>query len=102
MTADSISGLKEREERNNYGFQGDAFFIINSGQVKVTQLIEGESEPREIRILGQGDFFGERALLGEEVRTANIIAQAPGVEVLTLDRFPFSLISRPRDSETLS
>uniref|UniRef100_A0A1I7WN45 Cyclic nucleotide-binding domain-containing protein n=1 Tax=Heterorhabditis bacteriophora TaxID=37862 RepID=A0A1I7WN45_HETBA len=33
-----------------------------------------------------GDFFGERALLGDEVRTANIIAQAPGVEVLTLDR----------------
>ena len=58
--------------------------------MKVTQLIEGEVEPREIRILGQGDFFGERALLGEEVRTANIIAQAPGVEVLTLDRFIFN------------
>ena len=36
-----------------------------------------------------GDYFGERALLGEEVRTASIIAMNPGVEVLTLDRESF-------------
>lgn len=48
-------------------FQGDTFFIINSGQVRVTQQIENEPEPREIRILKQGDFFGEKALLSEEV-----------------------------------
>ncbi|GMT22092.1 hypothetical protein PFISCL1PPCAC_13389, partial [Pristionchus fissidentatus] len=71
------------------GEKGDTFFIINSGQVKVTQQIEGENEPREIRVLNQGDFFGERALLGDELRTANIIAMNPGVEVLTLDRESF-------------
>ncbi|KAI6234682.1 CGMP-dependent protein kinase [Aphelenchoides fujianensis] len=71
------------------GEKGDTFFVINSGQVRVTQQIEGEPEPREIRILKQGDFFGERALLGEEVRTASIIAMNPGVEVLTLDRESF-------------
>lgn len=48
--------------------------MINSGQVRVTQTIEGEPEPREVRVLKQGDFFGEKALLGEEVRTANVIA----------------------------
>ena len=88
------------------GEKGDTFFVINSGQVRVTQSIQGEPEPREIRILNQGDFFGEKALLGgylgaecrditkspfvgEEVRTANVIAMAPGVEVLTLDRESF-------------
>ncbi|CAJ0572471.1 unnamed protein product, partial [Mesorhabditis spiculigera] len=71
------------------GEKGDAFFIINSGQVKVTQHIEGEAEPRQIRVLNQGDFFGERALLGDEIRTANVIAMSPGVEVLTLDREAF-------------
>ncbi|CAD5219540.1 unnamed protein product [Bursaphelenchus okinawaensis] len=71
------------------GEKGDTFFVINSGQVQVTQTIEGEPEPREIRILKQGDFFGERALLGDEVRTANVIAMNPGVEVLTLDRESF-------------
>ena len=35
------------------GEKGDAFFIINSGQVKVTQLIEGEDQPRQIRVLNQ-------------------------------------------------
>lgn len=34
-------------------------------------------------------ILGERALLGEEVRTASIIALNPGVEVLTLDRDSF-------------
>ncbi|TMS37300.1 hypothetical protein L596_004260 [Steinernema carpocapsae] len=71
------------------GEKGDTFFVLNSGQVRVTQMIEGETEPREIRILKQGDFFGEKALLGEEVRTASIIAMNPGVEVLTLDRESF-------------
>lgn len=47
--------------------KGDTFFILTSGQVRVTQQIEDEPEPREIRILKQGDFFGEKALLGEEV-----------------------------------
>lgn len=41
------------------GEKGDTFFIINSGQVRVTQMIDGETEPREIRILKQGDFFGK-------------------------------------------
>uniref|UniRef100_A0A914WFZ1 cGMP-dependent protein kinase n=1 Tax=Plectus sambesii TaxID=2011161 RepID=A0A914WFZ1_9BILA len=71
------------------GEKGDTFFILTSGQVRVTQMIEGETEPREIRVLKQGDFFGEKALLGEEVRTASVIALAPGVEVLTLDRESF-------------
>lgn len=46
------------------GEKGDTFFVINSGQVRVTQSIVGEAEPREIRVLKQGDFFGEKALLG--------------------------------------
>lgn len=39
-----------------------------------------------MRTLGRGDYFGEQALLKEEARTANVIAMAPGVECLTLDR----------------
>uniref|UniRef100_A0A0K0FBR6 cGMP-dependent protein kinase n=1 Tax=Strongyloides venezuelensis TaxID=75913 RepID=A0A0K0FBR6_STRVS len=71
------------------GEKGDTFFIINSGQVRVTQYIDGDHTPREIRVLKQGDFFGEKALLGEELRTATVTAMVPGVEVLTLDRESF-------------
>ncbi|KRX28207.1 cGMP-dependent protein kinase egl-4 [Trichinella nelsoni] len=70
------------------GEKGDLFYIITSGTVRVTQLIDGKDEPQEIRKLQKGDFFGEKALLGDEVRTASIIA-VDSVEVLTLDRESF-------------
>uniref|UniRef100_A0A9J2PGN9 cGMP-dependent protein kinase n=1 Tax=Ascaris lumbricoides TaxID=6252 RepID=A0A9J2PGN9_ASCLU len=99
LSEDRISKIADVLDQDYYsggnyiireGEKGDTFFILNSGQVRVTQLIEGEPEPREIRILKQGDFFGEKALLGEEVRTASVIAMNPGVEVLTLDRESFT------------
>ncbi|KAI1725143.1 protein kinase domain-containing protein [Ditylenchus destructor] len=98
LSEDRISKMADVMDQDYYaaghhiireGEKGDTFFVINNGQVRVTQSIEGEPEPREIRILKQGDFFGEKALLGEEVRTANVIAMSPGVEVLTLDRESF-------------
>lgn len=39
-----------------------------------------------IRTMGKGEFFGERALQGEEVRTANIIAESATVTCLVIDR----------------
>ncbi|XP_076061980.1 cGMP-dependent protein kinase, isozyme 1-like isoform X2 [Oratosquilla oratoria] len=87
------------------GTSGDSFYIIRSGKVRVTQRIPGESvlpesatvacrrpgkvAEEEIRILEKGSYFGEQALLREECRTANVIAMAPGVECLTLDRDSF-------------
>lgn len=32
-------------------------------QVSVTQTTEGFSEPQEIKTLGVGDYFGEKALI---------------------------------------
>lgn len=71
------------------GASGDTFFIICSGSVKVTQRLPGQIEEEEIRVLQRGDYFGEQALLKEDVRTASVIAIHPGVECLTLDRESF-------------
>lgn len=92
------------------GEKGSNFFIISSGEVKVTQMVDGSDHPVQIRVMKQGDFFGEKALLGyvpppehpfhsqghrvpelrkEDVRTATVTALAPGVEVLTLERSDF-------------
>lgn len=46
-------------------------------------------DEEEIRTLGRGDYFGEQSLIKEDKRSANIIAMAPGVECLTLDREAF-------------
>ncbi|TDG49870.1 hypothetical protein AWZ03_003646 [Drosophila navojoa] len=72
------------------GTAGDSFFLISQGNVRVTQKLTPTAlEETELRILGRGDYFGEQALINEDKRTANIIALAPGVECLSLDRESF-------------
>jgi len=81
---------KEGEYIIRQGAVGDTFFIISKGRVKVTRK-EGGTEEKFIRNLHKGDFFGEKALVGEEVRTANIIADdGEGVKCLVIDRESFS------------
>ena len=67
--------------------QGETFFIIVSGAVKVTRLSD---DGREVilAILGESDFFGEMSLLDGEGRSANIVANEDA-EVLTLSRRDF-------------
>ena len=95
------------------GAIGDTFFIINAGRVKVTMKEGGSAEDKFIRNLHKGDFFGEKALSGEEVeqlqkpklkrnltnvdfqvRTANIIADTGDpegeVKCLVIDRDTFT------------
>jgi len=83
---------KEGEYIIRQGAMGDTFFIISKGRVKVTKKEgPGATEDKFIRNLHKGEFFGEKALSGEEVRTANIIADdANGVECLVIDRDSFA------------
>lgn len=71
------------------GARGDTFFIIKKGAVNVTQRPSVHAEPVFVRTLGKGDFFGEKALKGEDLRTANCIAASGGVHCLVLDREAF-------------
>ncbi|XP_013776666.1 cGMP-dependent protein kinase, isozyme 2 forms cD4/T1/T3A/T3B-like isoform X1 [Limulus polyphemus] len=72
------------------GAHGDTFFIISKGKVQVTIKVPELEEEKYIRTLYRGDFFGEKALQGEDVRTANIIADdSEGVVCLIIDRESF-------------
>ncbi|XP_050076809.1 cGMP-dependent protein kinase, isozyme 2 forms cD4/T1/T3A/T3B isoform X5 [Anopheles maculipalpis] len=72
------------------GARGDTFFIISKGQVRVTIRQPDTQEEKFIRTLGKGDFFGEKALQGDDLRTANIICDSPeGVTCLVIDRDTF-------------
>lgn len=66
---------------------GETFFILSDGSVKITRMSD---DGREVilAILGEGDFFGEMALLDGEGRSANVVALAD-TEVLTLQRSDF-------------
>lgn len=73
------------------GARGDTFFIISKGKVKVTKKDPNTNEEKFIRNLTKGDFFGEKALQGDDLRTANIIADDEnGVSCLVIDRETFN------------
>uniref|UniRef100_A0A8C2C9Q2 cGMP-dependent protein kinase n=1 Tax=Cyprinus carpio TaxID=7962 RepID=A0A8C2C9Q2_CYPCA len=67
------------------GARGDTFFIISKGKVTMTQEDCPGQEPVYLRSMGKGDSFGEKALQGEDIRTANVIA-AESVTCLVIDR----------------
>jgi len=67
------------------GERGDAFYIIESGAVDV---LTAESGDAPVARLTGGQFFGEKALMSEDVRQATCVA-ATDVKCLTLTREDF-------------
>ncbi len=65
----------------NQGDHGDALYIISKGSVSIQHLDNDKSE-QLLAELRPGDFFGEMALLGDQVRKAQVIAK----QALTLLR----------------
>ncbi|NOT09040.1 MAG: Crp/Fnr family transcriptional regulator [Gemmatimonadales bacterium] len=80
------------------GGDGDALFLIQSGQIKVSIVAE---DGREVilSVLGPGGFFGEMALIDDEPRSAHVIAMTDTV-LLQLRREEFR--ARLRVSPELS
>ena len=74
------------------GEEGSRFYIINEGEVRCTipSKIPGGEEEEIVRLYPQ-QFFGERALVMQEARTANVIACGT-VECLVLDRDSFQML----------
>ena len=67
------------------GEKGDAFYIIESGTIDVFITEQGD-EP--VARLTSGQFFGEKALMSEDVRQATCIASSDA-KCLTLTREDF-------------
>ncbi|XP_035405546.1 cGMP-dependent protein kinase 2 isoform X4 [Cygnus atratus] len=72
------------------GEEGNTFFIIAKGKVIVTQSTADHSQPQLIKSLHKGDYFGEKALISDDVRSANVIADEYDVECLVIDRETFN------------
>ncbi|CAH6882835.1 Prkg2 [Phodopus roborovskii] len=72
------------------GEEGSTFFILAKGKVKVTQSTEGHEQPQLIKTLQKGEYFGEKALISDDVRSANIIAEENDVACLVIDRETFN------------
>ena len=78
----------EKYEKNTKiiveGTIGEKFYIVKSGQVEVSQ------KNIYLRTLNPMEYFGERALLTDEVRSATVIAK-DNVELYSLDKESFKL-----------
>ena len=76
------------------GEEGKVFYIIQSGTVKVHDIGLGDSQFVD-QVLGEGDWFGERALLTGEPRAANVTAVSEEVTTLCLSRSRFEEVMGP-------
>jgi CRP/FNR family cyclic AMP-dependent transcriptional regulator len=74
---------------------GDALYLVAAGQVKVVLIAE---DGREVilSVLGEGNFFGEMAVIDEEPRSAHVIAmEDSSLLVLRRDDFQHRLRANP-------
>ena len=75
----------------NKGDAGEVFYILKEGRARCTDIGFGDSQFAD-QVYGPGDFFGERALLKNEPRAANITAEIPSVALcLSRDTFEKTL-----------
>ena len=58
------------------GEKGVGMYIILSGEVRIVQRGEDGSD-QQLAVLGEGDFFGEQALLDDTPRSASALAAEP-------------------------
>jgi predicted acylesterase/phospholipase RssA/CRP-like cAMP-binding protein len=75
------------------GEEGDAMFLIVSGEVAIVQ---GE-EAQAVQQLTRGDFFGEIALVQRSIRIASAVAVS-ACEVLVVGRQEFDVLHRRSSS----
>jgi len=77
------------------GEPGDSYYILLSGEAEVSVTDPISDETTLATVLGQGDAFGEEALLLEGNRTATVRMITPG-RVLSLAKAHFDALLKPR------
>lgn len=59
----------------NKGDQGEYFYVIKEGRVKIVL----DKNDNEFVVRAQGDYFGEDALMSDDLRSADVFMQTDGV-----------------------
>ena len=76
------------------GEEGNKFYLIEAGEAVATKMLTVEEEAKEVKHYKSGDYFGERALLKNEPRAANVIAKTD-CNLVCLDRHSFKRLMGP-------
>lgn len=80
------------------GDEGNKFYLVEEGELIATKVLgEGQEEAKEVMRYNAGDYFGERALIQNEPRAANVIAKTD-CKLVSLDRHSFKRLMGPLDT----
>lgn len=74
------------------GDEGDTFFVITEGVAAALRTEADSKDEKELAILGEGAFFGERALLKNQVRYAGIRAESKQLFTMFITRDDFQRV----------
>jgi len=78
------------------GVQGDKFYLIMKGEVRISKIIPGVGEEALV-ILKKGAYFGEMSLIDNQPRSAHAIVNKPA-EVMVIEREDFEkLLANDKD-----
>ena len=79
------------------GQTGNKFYFIEEGTAIATKQLGSAAEPTKVMEYQRGMYFGERSLLTNEVRAANVVVTSDTVDVLSLERETFTRLLGPLD-----
>lgn len=84
------------------GAPGDSLFAIVEGRVDVVRHLMGGGFQRKVASMGEGEFFGELALLSQGIRLATVIAAERTVVLeLTRERVAWLVKNHPSVEQVL-
>ena len=68
--------------------------MIESGEAYATKTVSNGDSPKNVMNYKEGDYFGERSLIKNEPRAANVIAKTD-CNVVLMDRHSFKRLLGP-------
>lgn len=77
--------------------ESNKFYLVEEGELVATKKLNAHEEAKTVMKYKDGDYFGERALLRNEPRAANVIAKTD-VKLVSVDRHSFKRLMGPLDS----
>lgn len=90
--------FKEGQVVIKQGEEGNKFYLVEQGELVATISPDGHiEESKEVMQYKAGAYFGERALLRNEPRAANVVA-VTDCTIVSVDRHSFKRLMGPLDT----